>query len=79
MRGRADSGDVAEVADLLEHVIAEANPQKTKPLLHLLIDELRVNSRTEILPTYRLVTPAVCAMSEEEVGAAGIEPATPRV
>jgi site-specific DNA recombinase len=69
---------VAEVADLLEDVLAEANPPKTKPLLRLLIDELRVNSRAEILPTYRLVTPEVCAMSEK-VGAAGIEPATPRV
>jgi hypothetical protein len=39
----------------------------------LLIDELRVNSRAEILPTCRLVTPEVCAMSEK-VGAAGIEP-----
>jgi hypothetical protein len=28
-----------------------------------------------ILPTYRLVTPAVCAMSEK-VEAAGIEPAS---
>jgi hypothetical protein len=67
--------DLAEVADLVEEVIAEADPQKTKPLLQLLIDGLRVNSRAEILPTYRLVTPAVCAMSEK-VGRAGIEPAT---
>ena len=60
---------------LLEDVIAEANPQKTKPLLRLLIDELRVNSRAEILPTYRIVTPAVCAMSEK-VERTGIEPVT---
>jgi site-specific DNA recombinase len=72
------AADVAAVADLLEEVIAEADPQKAKALLRLLIDDLRVNSRAEILPTYRLVTPAVCAMSEK-VGAAGIEPATPRV
>jgi site-specific DNA recombinase len=69
------AADLTEVADLIEEVIAEANPQKTKPLLHLLIDELRVNGRAEILPTYRLVTPAVCAMSEK-VEAAGIEPAS---
>jgi hypothetical protein len=68
----------ADLADLLEDVLAEANPQKTEPLLRLLIDELRVNSRAEILPTYRLITPTVCAISEK-VGAAGIEPATPRV
>ncbi len=68
----------AEVAELLETVIAEADPQKAKALLRLLIEELRVNSRAEILPTYRLVTPAVCAMSEK-VGAPGIEPGTSRV
>jgi hypothetical protein len=39
------------------------------------IDELRVHSRAEILPTYRLITPTVCAMSEK-VEAAGIEPAS---
>ncbi len=64
-------------ADQLEHVIAQAEPLKAKPLLRLLIDELRVNGRAEILP-YRVVTTAVCAVSEE-VGAAGIEPATSRV
>ena len=69
------AADVAAVADLLEDVIAEADPQKAKALLRLLIDDLRVNSRAEILPTYRLVTPAVCAVSEK-VGRAGIEPAT---
>jgi hypothetical protein len=43
-----------------------------------MIQAVGVNGRAEILPTYRLVTPTVCAMSEK-VGAAGIEPATPRV
>jgi site-specific DNA recombinase len=66
---------VAEVADLLETVFDAGDPQKAKALLRLLIDELRVNSRAEILPTYRLVTPEVCAMSEK-VERAGIEPAT---
>src|SRR6266496_5057611 len=68
---------VAEVANLLETVIDEGDPQKAKALLRLLIDELRVNGRREILPTYRLVTPEVCAMSER-VETAGIEPAPPR-
>jgi len=66
---------VAEVADLLESVLDDGDPQKAKALLRLLIDELRVNGRAEILPTYRLVTPEVCAMSEK-VEAAGIEPAS---
>jgi site-specific DNA recombinase len=65
---------VAEVADLLEAVLDEGDPQKAKALLRLLIEELRVNSRAEIVPTYKLVTPEVCAMSEK-VGRAGIEPA----
>jgi len=69
------AADLAEVADHLEELIAEADPQEAKAFLRLIIDELRVNSRAEILPTYRLVTPAVCAMSEK-VEAAGIEPAS---
>jgi hypothetical protein len=44
------------------------NPQKAKALLRMLIDELRVNGRTEIVPTYRHVTPEVCPMSEEWAG-----------
>jgi site-specific DNA recombinase len=69
------AADLAEIADVLEAVATEGDPPKTKALLRLLIDELRVNSRAEILPTYRLVMPEVCAMSEK-VGRAGIEPAT---
>jgi site-specific DNA recombinase len=68
------AAELAPVAVHLEAVIAEADPKKAKALLRLLIDELRVNGRAEILPTYRLVTPEVCAMSEK-VEAAGIEPA----
>jgi hypothetical protein len=59
------AADLAAIADQLETVIAEADPQKAKALLRLLIEELRVNGRAEILPTYRLVTPEVCAMSEK--------------
>jgi site-specific DNA recombinase len=69
------AAELAAVADELDRVIAEAEPQKAKALLRLLIEELRVNGRREILPTYRVVTPAVCAMSEK-VEAAGIEPAS---
>jgi hypothetical protein len=70
------AADVAAVADMLEQVLAEADPQRMpKRSCGLLIDELRVNSRAEILPTYRLVTPAVCAVSEKvELG--GLEPPT---
>jgi site-specific DNA recombinase len=67
--------ELAAVADRLEHVITTEPAAKSKALLRLLIDELQVNSRSEIQPTYRIVTPAVCATSEK-VGRAGIEPAT---
>jgi hypothetical protein len=53
---------------------ATAEAGQSKALLRLLINDLRVNGRSEILPTYRIITPEVCAMSEE-VEAAGIEPA----
>jgi hypothetical protein len=67
--------ELAAVADQLEHLLAEGEPQKTKALLRLLIQELRVDGRAQIQPTYRLATPEVCATSEK-VGRAGIEPAT---
>jgi site-specific DNA recombinase len=66
--------DLAAIADQLEHVIAEAEPQKVKALLRLLIEELRVDGRAQIQPTYRLATPAVCATSGK-VGGTGSEPA----
>jgi site-specific DNA recombinase len=68
------AAELAAVAEELERVIAEAEPQKAKALLRLLIEELRVN-RAEILPTYRVIDPAVCAMSEK-VGGTGLEPVT---
>jgi hypothetical protein len=56
---------LAAVADQLERVIADGEPQKAKALLRLLIEELSVNGRTQIQPTYRLVMPEVCATSEK--------------
>jgi hypothetical protein len=69
------------VAGRLETLIADGQPEQTKALLRLLIAELRVNSKADIQPTYRVLTPdrfltaGVCATSEK-VGRAGIEPAT---
>jgi hypothetical protein len=40
-------------------------PQKAKALLRLLIQELRVDGRAQVQPTYRLVTREVCATSEK--------------
>ena len=73
-----DPAALAAVADRLRDTLATGEPEQTKALLRLLIKELRVNGRSEILPTYRVVTPEVCA-TPSSVGAAGIEPATPRV
>ncbi|MEX0817472.1 MAG: recombinase family protein, partial [Gaiellales bacterium] len=73
--GAVSEADLAAVADRLEEVLTEGQPQKTKALLRLLIKELKVNGKSEILPTYRVVTPAVCATSGS-VEAAGIEPAS---
>jgi site-specific DNA recombinase len=61
----ATAAELATVAETIEQTLAEGKPQKTKALLRLLIKELHVNGQKEILPTYRLVTPTVCAMSEK--------------
>ncbi|HZL49253.1 MAG TPA: hypothetical protein VFC30_09600 [Solirubrobacteraceae bacterium] len=63
------------VADQLEKVFEQGEPEQTKALLRILIAEPRVNSKTDIQPTYRIVAPGVCATSEK-VETAGIEPAS---
>jgi hypothetical protein len=37
-------------------VIALGEPEQTKALLRILIAELRVNGKTDIQPTYRIIT-----------------------
>jgi hypothetical protein len=71
-----DRADLEVVADRLERTIAEADPRRAKALLRLLIKDLRVNGRSEILPTYRIITPEVCALPSS-VGGTGLEPVTP--
>ena len=46
-----DAAELAAVADNLETTIATAEPRQAKALLRLLIKHLRVNARSEILPT----------------------------
>ncbi len=72
--GTPTAADLAAVADRLDKVLAQGEPEQTKALLRILIVELRVNNKTEIQPTYRIVAPGVCATSEK-VETAGIEPA----
>jgi site-specific DNA recombinase len=69
------AAELANVADQLETLLTNGEPQKAKALIRELVAELTVNSKTEILPSYYLATPTVCATSEK-VGRAGIEPAT---
>lgn len=57
-----DTAELDAVADSLETTISTAEPRQAKALLRILIKELRVNARSEILPTYRVVIPAVCAL-----------------
>src|SRR5205823_12660740 len=52
------------------------DPKQTKALLRLLVKDLRVNGRSEILPTYRVINDAACALPSS-VGAAGIEARSP--
>ena len=68
------AADLAALADQLERLL-NGQPQKAKALIRELVAELRVNSRTEILPSYYLATPEVCATSEK-VERIGIEPMT---
>ncbi len=51
--GTADTptaADLAAVADRLDKVLAQGEPEQTKALLRILIAELRVNSKTDIQP-----------------------------
>jgi site-specific DNA recombinase len=58
-----DTAALHAVADQLAHVIAHGDTDQTKALLRILIADLRVNSRREVLPTYRVGAPVVCAQT----------------
>jgi site-specific DNA recombinase len=70
-----DTTALRAVADNLDRLIARDEPERAKALLGTLIVELRVNSRSEILPTYQVGVPVVCAPSSS-VEPTGIEPVT---
>jgi site-specific DNA recombinase len=70
-----DTAELPATANALEDAIRQGNREHTKALLRILIAELRVNSRAEILPTYRIATPMVCATTSS-VGDPGLEPGT---
>jgi site-specific DNA recombinase len=56
-----DTAGLEAVADELGRVVATGDSAQAKALLRILIARLQVNSRAEILPTYRVATPTVCA------------------
>jgi hypothetical protein len=56
-----DTAALHAVADQLARVIATGDTDQIKALLRILIADLRVNSRAEILPTYRVGALVVCA------------------
>jgi hypothetical protein len=68
-----DTAALHAVADQLGQVIETGDPDQAKALLRIIIAELRINSRDEILPTYRVGAPAVCAQTSS-VEPTGLEP-----
>jgi hypothetical protein len=67
-----DTATLHAVADQLDHVIAHGAPEQAKALLAILIADLRINSRAEVQPTYRIGAPVVCAPTSS-VGDTGLE------
>ena len=65
--------DLAIVADKLDQLLTTGEPQKVKALIRELVAELKVNGKTEIVPSYCLNAAPVCATSEK-VELPGIEP-----
>jgi site-specific DNA recombinase len=68
-----DTATLEAVADGLSRVVATGDTDVAKALLRILIADLRVNSRAEILPTYRIAPATVCAHNSS-VALAGREP-----
>ena len=56
-----DTAELATVAKHLDQTVGAGDPKQAKALLRLLISNLQINSRNEILPTYKVVDPSVCA------------------
>jgi len=69
------AADVAEWAGDLRFLFESATPQQKKALIRLLVKELRVMSRKEIRPTYKI--PALVRAPEGQVVPTGFEPVSP--
>jgi exonuclease VII small subunit len=69
------AADVAEWARDLRLLFDGATPQQKKALVRLLVKELRVMSRKDIRPTYKI--PALVRAPEGQVVPTGFEPVSP--
>jgi len=67
--------DVAEWARDIQLLFKGGTPQQKKALIRLLVKELRVMSRKEITPTYKI--PALVRAPEGQVVLTGFEPVSP--
>jgi site-specific DNA recombinase len=70
-----DGASLAGLAEQLEAIVADENPEQAKELLRLLIKEIQVHDRRRIIPTYRI--PAAVRATPRKVGGTGLEPVTP--
>ena len=70
-----DGAALARLADQLEAIVAEENPEQAKELLRLLVKDIRVHDRRRIIPSYRI--PAAVRATPRKVGGTGLEPVTP--
>jgi len=68
-----DGAALARLADQLEAIIADENPEQAKELLRLLVKDIQVHDRRRIIPTYRI--PAAVRAIPRKVELAGLEPA----
>ena len=72
-----DGAALQGLADQLEAIVANENPEQAKELLRLLVKDIQVHDRRRIIPTYRI--PAAVRAIPRKVGGTGLEPADPLV
>src|SRR5438045_1344010 len=72
---RPTAAYLAGLANQLEAIVANENPEQAKELLRLLIKDIQVHDRRRIIPTYRI--PAAVRAIPRKVGGTGLEPVTP--
>jgi chromosome segregation ATPase len=70
-----DGAALRGLADQLEAIVADENPEQAKELLRLLVKDIQVHDRRRIIPTYRI--PAAVRAIPRKVGGTGLEPVTP--